>query len=238
MAIARNAAHGLQLSTKDKQKNAKRIYEACLFTNQREREAKKKHLASILSVSERTISKWLSRMDKDAKAELRERAFALWLACHTQEEIAEAIGYSRPAVSAFCESFVRNGESAVSDKTDKTEADEENNNLGSYKLSKSQLADADHATEFTTPIYNIWKQQEKSKGRDRRKPVVASDWFYSPWLTITTNSTGPPSLDERAVFVGVGCQQPGVIDTRPDVLWVFLAMFDTQAESQKTLQNM
>ena len=47
--------------------------------------AKKKRLASILSVSERTVQEWL-------------RIFELWLACHTQEEIAEIV--QRERVSA------------------------------------------------------------------------------------------------------------------------------------------
>jgi hypothetical protein len=31
-------------------------------------------------------------------------------------------------------------------------------------LGKSERAFADHATDITPPIYNIWKQQEKTPG--------------------------------------------------------------------------
>ena len=64
LAIRRNAAHGLQLSRDDKRDMAMRIYNS---TAVRERETKKADLASMLSVSERTIRDWLSRIDKDAK---------------------------------------------------------------------------------------------------------------------------------------------------------------------------
>jgi hypothetical protein len=32
------------------------------------------------------------------------------------------------------------------------------------KAAKSDIANAEHATGFDPPIYNVWKQQEKSKG--------------------------------------------------------------------------
>jgi hypothetical protein len=51
---------------------------------------KKKELATILSVSERTIRNWLSRIDKDAKEARDKRIFERWMACHSQEEIAGA----------------------------------------------------------------------------------------------------------------------------------------------------
>jgi len=34
-------------------------------------------------------------------------------------------------------------------------------------LAKSHKAAAEHATNFTPPIYNIWKQQEKAKAGRR-----------------------------------------------------------------------
>ena len=92
LAIERNASHGLQLSQEDKRDMARRIYHA---TAERERDAKKKHLANILSVSERTVREWLSRIDKDTKEARDKRIFDLWLACWTQEEIAEAVANTR-----------------------------------------------------------------------------------------------------------------------------------------------
>lgn len=136
LAIERNAAHGLQLSQRDKQDMARRIYHV---TPERERDAKKKQLAKILSVSERTVRNWLSRIDKDAEAERKRRIFDLWLSCHTQQEIADAVNLERSTVANMTAEFVQNGNLAEKDK-----------------------ASANHATDFDPPIYNVWKQQDKS----------------------------------------------------------------------------
>jgi len=90
LAITRNSSHGLQLSQQDKRDMARKIYSA---TPEKERLAKKKTLAKILSVSERTIRDWLSRMDKDAKEARNQRIFQMWLAC-----------YSRAAIGAWTQS--------------------------------------------------------------------------------------------------------------------------------------
>jgi hypothetical protein len=89
LAIERNASHGLQLSQADKRDMARKIYSG---TPDKERDATKKRLATILSVSERTIRDWLSRMDKDAKEARDRRIFDLWLACWTNKEISEDVG--------------------------------------------------------------------------------------------------------------------------------------------------
>jgi DNA modification methylase len=138
LAIDRNAAHGLQLSQDDKRNMARKIYG---MTPEKEREGKKAHLAHILSVSERTVRDWLSRMDKDAKEARNKRIFEAWLACRTVEEIAENENVAKAVVSGLCSEM----------------ADLPN-------LNKSNLANAEHATDFEPPIYNVWKQQEKTKG--------------------------------------------------------------------------
>lgn len=142
LAIERNAAHGLQLSQADKRDMARRIYHV---TPEKERDAKKAHLARILSVSEETIRKWLSRIDKDAKDARRKRVFALWLASYTQEEIAELCECSRDEVRGVKE--VKFGESGKL-----------------TEFPKDAQSSAEHATDFEPPIYNIWKQQTKSDG--------------------------------------------------------------------------
>lgn len=138
LAIERNATHGLQLSQEDKRDIARRIYG---MTPDREREGKKAHLARILSVSERTIREWLSRIDRDSKAARDKRIFKMWMACYTQEEIAEREGVTKETVSEI-----------VSQK--------------SADLPESDKAAASHATDFEPPIYNIWKQQEKTSGSE------------------------------------------------------------------------
>lgn len=140
LAIERNATHGLQLSQDDKRDMARRIYG---MTPDREREGKKAHLARILSVSERTIREWLSRIDRDSKAARDKRIFKMWMACHTQHEIAEREGLTQKAVDLILEEMA-----------------------SLPKLLNSEQAAAAHATDFEPPIYNIWKQQEKTSGSE------------------------------------------------------------------------
>src|SRR4030095_8609532 len=133
-----NATHGLQLSQQDKQDMARKIYG---MTPEREREGKKADLARILSVSLSSVHSWLSRVDKDAKDARNKRIFAAWLACDTVEEIAERESVAKATVSEIC--------SKIPDLE---------------KLNKSDSAAAEHATDFDLPIYNVWKQQEKTSG--------------------------------------------------------------------------
>lgn len=137
LAIERNAKHGMQLSQSDKRDMARRIYSA---TPEKERDDCKKRLATILSVSDRTVREWLSRVDKDAKEARDRRVFELWLACWTQNEIADSVGVTQSEVAKS----IPSGDIAI--------------------LNKSEAASAGHATDFDVPIYNIWKQQEKSSG--------------------------------------------------------------------------
>lgn len=135
LAIERNATHGLQLSQADKRDMARKIYG---ITPDKDRDEKKKQLASILSVSERTVRDWLSRIDKDAKESRDRRIFDLWLACWTQQEIADEVGVTQAEIAKS----IPNGDLA--------------------ELNKSDRAAAEHATDFEVPIYNIWKQQKKT----------------------------------------------------------------------------
>ena len=138
LAIERNARHGLQLSQDDKRNMARCIYH---MTPDRERDGKKADLARILSVSERTVRGWLSRIDKDAKEARNRRIFEMWMACHTQDQIAEAVGCSRQNVDRVLPEMA-----------------------SLPKLAKSDAAAADHATDFEPPIYNVWRQQDKTAG--------------------------------------------------------------------------
>jgi DNA methylase/ParB/Sulfiredoxin domain len=138
LAIIRNASHGLQLSLEDKRDMARRIYNG---TPERERDGKKAQLASILSISERSVRNWLSRIDKDANDARNKRIFDKWLSCWTQQEIADDEGTSHQTVMRLVQDFVQDG-----------------------KLSGMDKANADHAADFSPPIYNVWKQQEKTPG--------------------------------------------------------------------------
>ena len=69
------------------------------------------------------------------------------MACHTQEEIAEAVGLETKQVGRICDEF---GHSVLENQMSKTAAN--------------------HATDFTPPIYNVWKQQTKTEAN---WPIIA-----------------------------------------------------------------
>ena len=52
-------------------------------------------------IIEPNIREVTSRIDKDLKVELRQTAFDMWMACYSQQEIAEAVGYSKDSISEF-----------------------------------------------------------------------------------------------------------------------------------------
>lgn len=154
-AIRSNATHGLQLSQEDKKDMARKIYNG---TPEKERPAKKKELASILSVSEKTVNNWLSNIDKDARDARNKRIFAAWLACWTQEEITEKEGLPRQTVTDFLASYAGNGNVSESGQTRENDADTETG----YKLTKAELADAQFATDFDAPLYDLWTFAKKT----------------------------------------------------------------------------
>lgn len=89
-------------------------------------------VAAMLSVSERTVRDWLSRIDKDSKEARNRRIFDLWLACWTVDEIAAECNCGKATISEVC--------SEMAD------------------LPESNKPAANHLTDFTPPIYNVWKQ--------------------------------------------------------------------------------
>lgn len=118
---------------------ARKIYNG---TPEKDRDDKKKQLAKILSVSDRTVREWLSRVDKDSKEARKQRIFDLWLAGWSQSEIADAVGLTQGEIGTFA------------------------NFADSGKIGKSAQNAANHETDFEPPIYNVWKQQTKSEGSD------------------------------------------------------------------------
>jgi transcriptional regulator with XRE-family HTH domain len=120
---------GKALSNDDRVASAKRLYALG--------DQSQKEIAKSLGVSQSTVANWLSRTLKEEKERKRDKAFALWLSCHTQEEIAEAVEVaSIQTISNWCEDF-------------------------SKKLTDDNL---EKWTDFEIPIYNVWKQQTKTAG--------------------------------------------------------------------------
>lgn len=136
LAVRRNKDHGLQLSPEDKEKHAKERYSASTL---KERRCLKSILCDDLSVSRYALNKWLDRIDADNAKEQRELFRKLWLACHTQEEIAHAVGVHQTTIGEWEKTFKETTEKASSLKSA-----------------------ADHATDFDIPQKNIWNGHDKT----------------------------------------------------------------------------
>lgn len=185
-AAGANARHGHPQTEAELKKLIRDEYRAKLDElDQAGREALKQAMAADYSRSPRYVQEVTSRIDRDLKQELRETAFQRWLACDSQEEIAQQIGYSRPAVNEFLDVLqnVRKRTGAVSDISSENgplvhgelfqglpvaddDEEEDTGSLGVYRFDPRALIRAQHLDEhFTPPLYNIWKQQERSAGQ-------------------------------------------------------------------------
>jgi DNA modification methylase len=136
----------------------------------------KKAMAEDYSRSIRFVSDATNKIDKDHKKELRQKAFDMWMACYTQQDIAEGVGYSQQAVSEFT-NFLQltiNGADAENSKSsennqltiqdfEEEEEDTDKNSLGQYKIEKRDLFRANHIDEeYKPPIGNIWTKAKKT----------------------------------------------------------------------------
>lgn len=105
----RNSTHGHQLSAGDKKRAADHLYRTLPGTAD-ERVA---DVADVLGITESTAKKYVSTARQDEKKALQERAWDMWLDCHTQQAIATGLGTSQQNIdnwlqkreqdSAFCE---------------------------------------------------------------------------------------------------------------------------------------
>lgn len=138
LAIARNNKHGLQLSTSDKKDMARKIYNS---TPDSDQNAKKVELATLLSVTDRTIRGWLERIDKDNTAARKKRIQKLWEACYTEQEVADMEGIPQQTVNDIFKSITEKGKSS------------------DFGITAENFEDR---MGRPPPIYNVWKVQNKS----------------------------------------------------------------------------
>lgn len=96
-SITRNAAHGQQLSGKDKQRLAGQLWQTLAHLDgQRVGE-----IAGLLSVSERTVQTWTKDARQSEKAERQARAFDLWLDCLSENEISAEIDVPQQTINGW-----------------------------------------------------------------------------------------------------------------------------------------
>lgn len=118
---------GRALTDSDNEENAKKLYALG---------AKQVDIAETLSLKPSTISGYLSRTIKEIKERRRKQAFEMWLACYTQEEIADKVGVTQQTIANWSDDFTKSSDSEV---------------LVNFRESS-----------FKIPLYNIWKVQNKS----------------------------------------------------------------------------
>lgn len=135
LACRRNAAFGIQLADKDKRKMAIRFYASGTGDS-------KEEIAATLSVTLRTVNNYLNDIDKQLREERKQRIFDMWLSCHTQEEIAEAVGISH-------------GQTVI-----ETKELSDSERLPNLTKVLSSYAD----TDFVPPLYNVWTFAKKTNG--------------------------------------------------------------------------
>ena len=117
---------GFALNNNDRQASAKRLY---ALGDQSQAD-----IAKVLGVSKQTISAWLSRTIKEEKETKKKKVREMWLACATQEEIADAVGVPRKTIDDWTDDFGESPEGGLSP----------------------------FPPGFEPPIYNVWKQQTKT----------------------------------------------------------------------------
>lgn len=133
LTIQRNSAHGWQMDESSKRKSAIRLYASGTGMN-------KERIAEVLSVTLRSVTGYLSDIEKQMREERKQKIFDMWMACYSQEEIGEETNLTQPQVKSILDTFIDFG--SVSD------------------IYKSR--DFTQDSDFALPLYNIWTFSKKT----------------------------------------------------------------------------
>lgn len=87
-SFRRNASHGMQLSQADKKRHAGWLWLSLVHLSKDERHTE---IEKLLSVNSSTVDRWTKNARAEEKRAQQDKAWDMWLDCHTQEEIAAAI---------------------------------------------------------------------------------------------------------------------------------------------------
>ena len=98
LAVERNAKHGIQLTGDEKRAYAVRIWSAAPVA---ERAAVEKRLQKTLSVGKTFIREALADVKRARREENHRNAARMWLACHSNRAIGEAVGIDEGTVRKF-----------------------------------------------------------------------------------------------------------------------------------------
>jgi len=133
LAIKRNNNHGWQLTDDSKRREAIWLYAAGTGST-------KEKISDCLSVTLRMVNNYLENIDKQLREERKQIIRDMYLACHTQDEIAAAVDRVQQTITDEIKTFTDFG--SVS-KTGKTHAFHQE-------------------PDFTPPLYNVWTFAKKT----------------------------------------------------------------------------
>jgi len=147
LAVERNASHGEQLDRSDKKALSLRMYAA---TPSDLRKGKKEHLCKLFSVSASTMADWCSDLDTVEREARLKRIYDAWLACDTQEVIAEREGIGRKTVDDYVQGFGGFSGSGIFAK-----------NAAALAVFQDGVDD-EGDERWPVPIYNVWSTSKKT----------------------------------------------------------------------------
>lgn len=163
LAIRRNAAHGMQMNEQDKRKVAIRLYAAGTGLSKAE-------IADTLSVTQRSVTSYLSDVDKQLREERKEKIFNLWMEAYTEDEISAVTQIPRQTLSGLLP---------------KTEE------LPNSAKVAANFQDQD----FTPPLFNVWTFAKKSNnvghfGNSEQRIVENLLYLYTEPFDIVVDPFG------------------------------------------------
>jgi len=131
LAVELNSTHGQQLSIEHKRQSVVRFYSQYGFSIE---EAAKK-----VSVRKETALKWTKSIRQEEQRKQDETVFDMYLACHTQKEIAEGVDLDQTTVARkmedLCEKFP-----------------------GTKRIKLSKFEEDD----WKPPLHNVWRYSQKT----------------------------------------------------------------------------
>jgi len=76
----------------------------------------KEDIIKILSIPLKTVNRYLTDIDKQIKEARKQQVFEMFLACNTQEEIADVTNTPRQTITEELKNFAENGQLSDSGK--------------------------------------------------------------------------------------------------------------------------
>jgi hypothetical protein len=136
-----------------------------------ERGEAREKAAELVNVSPRSVES-ASKVLKGARDK---RIFDLWLACWTNEEIGEAVGLTPQGVGQVLKETAELPEvskpAALHQAVGCERSTVDHALRETANLPESAKPAAQHLTDFDPPLYNVWKQQEKTNKSQSLTPA-------------------------------------------------------------------